>query len=105
MASLLGRGVILTARLLVDMELDFVVSWRHCFGSDFTGRVAVGVELAGEVLGPDALEKNPKMLLCCLPVDEDCIGVDLAGVRAGALFLPAIFSSTRRSRLSHEIRL
>jgi hypothetical protein len=85
--------------LIVKMELTLVLSTRHWTTASFSFFGAVegaGFEdgVATEEFGvvPAALEKNPRMLLCCLPVDApDWLGADLAGVRA--LGLPTILQT------------
>lgn len=90
------------------MELDFVVSLRH--GDESTsscwGEVDVladaGVEAAADALGVEAaaLEKKPRMLFCCLPVDGTLalLAIDDDGVRAGAPILP-MTPDTRREAI------
>lgn len=94
-ASLLGTGVLFSAHLILAIVLPLVVSVRHwttgsC--SFFTGEGAGlddGVTTAELGTVVVALEKKPRILLCCLPVDEPIgLGVDFAGVRAPDL--PAI---------------
>lgn len=89
MASLLGTGVMLMLfRLMVDIELDFVVSFKHWDIFLFCTEVAdPGEGLDAELASPAALEKKPKML-CCLPVDPEGVLVD----RAGVAVLPAILT-------------
>lgn len=73
MASLLGTGVMLLAREILAIELDFVVSLRQ--GDELSvGGVAFGVD------DIPLLAKKPRMLLC-LPVEAGLRAVD--GVRAG----------------------
>lgn len=98
-ASLLGSGVMFARRLEVAIELDFVVSLRQ--GEESAAAASSLGEAEGlvegdadadadaEALGVEeaaALEKNPKMLFCCLPVDGTLalLAVDEDGVRAGA---------------------
>lgn len=70
-ASLLGTGVMLIVRLMVDIELDLVVSFRHWdrffFCVEDTGP---GEGFDADDPAPATLEKKPRML-CCLPVDPD----------------------------------
>ena len=91
-ASLLGRGVRLTERFAVAIELDLVVSWRQ--GDEATFLSADdGAGLLAMPPPPD-LEKNPR-ILCCLPVEgawPTFLAIDgvLAGVRAGVDFSPIL---------------
>ncbi len=96
MASLLGTGVMLTEGLGVDRELVFVLSFRYLGVCTCLDDVATRTD--GEEAGPfalddfafagvAALEKKPRMLCCCLPVEgawPDFLAADdaLAGVRA-----------------------
>jgi hypothetical protein len=96
-ASLLGTGVLFSARLTLAIELPLVLSVRHwttgsCSfftveGAGFDDGVAT--DELGVVAVAVALEKKPRILLCCLPVDAPIwLGADFAGVRATDL--PAI---------------
>lgn len=94
-ASLLRTGVLFSVRLTLAIELPLVLSVRHWTTGSCSFFTVEGTGWDGGV-APDelgvvavALEKNPRMLLCCLPVDEPIwLGADFAGVRATDL--PAI---------------
>lgn len=103
MASLLGTGVMLTVLLTVDMELDFVVSLRHCDMFFWAEDTDAGDGLAPEAPGAAALEKKPRMLRC-LPVDPDWLEADLAGVRTAAADLPVIFLNARGVGADGQLR-
>jgi len=103
-ASLLGTGVMATACLTLDMELDLVVSvrqgkraslsfWDGVLEDEDGGGCDDGAAPDEEFgVVPAALEKKPRML-CCLPVEEPiCLGADRAGVRVGGAGLPAILT-------------
>jgi hypothetical protein len=99
-ASLLGTGVVVVVRLEVSMELARVVSFKH-WGDASLLFLEAGL-IDGEGLAPltlpaaAGLEKKPRMLLCCLPVEGAFFTVDgvFAGVRAVADFSPILTWST-----------
>jgi hypothetical protein len=102
MASLLGTGVDVVVRLETSIELARVVSFRH-WGDVSLLLAEVGL-VAGDGLAPlgllatAVLEKKPRMLFCCLPVEGAVFfAVDgvFAGVRAVAAgFSPILLGST-----------
>jgi hypothetical protein len=102
MASLLGTGVDVVVRLETSIELARVVSFRH-WGDVSLLLVEVGL-VAGDGLAPlgllagAVLEKKPRMLFCCLPVEGAAFfAVDgvFAGVRAAAAgFSPILLDAT-----------
>ena len=104
MASLLGTGVDVVVRLETSIELARVVSFRH--GGDVSLLlVDVGL-VAGDGLAPlgllagAVLEKKPRMLFCCLPVEGAAFfAVDgvFAGVRAVAAGFSPILLGTMTS--------